>query len=38
MKNVFEARAAGVLCHVSSLWGEYGIGSLGKKRMNLPIF
>ena len=24
-------RAAGVLCHISSLPGKYGIGSLGKE-------
>ena len=24
-------RSAGILCHVSSLWGKYGIGSLGKE-------
>ncbi len=26
-----KKRAAGVLCHISSLWGKYGIGSLGKE-------
>lgn len=24
-------RSAGILCHISSLWGKYGIGSLGKE-------
>ena len=24
-------KEAGVLCHISSLWGKYGIGSLGKE-------
>lgn len=38
MKNVFESRAAGVLCHVSSLWGEYGIGSLGKEAYEFADF
>lgn len=30
-KQVFQERAAGVLLHISSLPGAYGIGSLGKK-------
>ena len=28
---MFQTRAAGVLCHISSLPGKYGIGSLGKE-------
>ncbi len=28
---MFRTRAAGVLCHISSLPGKYGIGSLGKE-------
>ena len=30
MKKITENRAAGVLMHVSSLPGKYGIGTLGK--------
>ncbi|MBR7186421.1 MAG: 4-alpha-glucanotransferase [Clostridia bacterium] len=30
-----ETRKAGVLCHISSLPGEYGIGSLGKEAFRL---
>jgi 4-alpha-glucanotransferase len=31
MKNVRFERGAGVLCHISSLSGDYGIGTLGKE-------
>ena len=28
---MIKTRAAGVLCHISSLPGKYGIGSLGRE-------
>jgi 4-alpha-glucanotransferase len=31
MKDFKLERGAGVLCHISSLWGDYGIGTLGKE-------
>jgi 4-alpha-glucanotransferase len=31
MKDIKSERGAGVLCHISSLWGDYGIGTLGKE-------
>jgi len=37
MENNFE-RGAGVLCHISSLWGKYGIGTLGKEAYEFADF
>ena len=30
-RHIFQERASGVLLHISSLPGKYGIGSLGKE-------
>lgn len=38
MANQTLIRGAGILCHVSSLWGEYGIGSLGKEAYKFADF
>ena len=38
MQNNNTGRAAGVLCHISSLWGNYGIGSLGKEAYEFADF
>ena len=38
MQNNKIRRAAGVLCHISSLWGKYGIGSLGKEAYEFADF
>ncbi len=38
MQNNNTERAAGVLCHISSLWGRYGIGSLGKEAYRFADF
>lgn len=37
MKNYFE-RGAGILCHISSLPGKYGIGTLGKEAYDFADF
>ena len=38
MENQTDKRAAGILCHISSLNGKYGIGSLGKEAYNFVDF
>lgn len=38
MQNNNTERGAGVLCHISSLWGKYGIGSLGKEAYEFADF
>lgn len=38
MANQTLNRGAGILCHVSSLWGEYGIGTLGKEAYKFADF
>lgn len=37
MENIFE-RGAGILCHISSLPGNYGIGTLGKEAYDFADF
>ena len=43
MKNITKeggafARGAGILCHISSLPGKYGIGSFGKEAYEFVDF